>query len=114
VQHQQSPRFVVAGEIDMATAEQLRCRLEEHVATSHGDVVLDCRELSFIDACGIKVFLDVAVAARSQGRRFMAANVGGQCRRTFHIAGVDRLLGIDGAPETPAPRAHAVRRRGGR
>ena len=95
MQHQQSRRFVVAGELDMATAEQLRCRLEEHVATSHGDVVLDCRELSFIDACGIKVFLDVAVAARSQGRRFMAANVPAHCRRTLQIAGVDRLLGMN-------------------
>ena len=91
---QQSPAFVVVGEIDMATTEQLRRSLERHVATSHGDVVIDCNEMSFIDSSGIKVLLDVAAAARTQGRGFVATNVGPNCRRTLHMAGVDLLLGI--------------------
>jgi len=95
VQHQQSPRFVVAGEIDMATAEQLRRRLEAHVAASHGEIVVDCEGLTFIDSSGIKVLLDVAAFASTQGRRFVATNVHPHCRRTFQVAGIEGFLGIN-------------------
>jgi anti-anti-sigma factor len=78
----------------MASAEHLRQRFEGYVAASHGDVVVDCHALTFIDSSGIKVLLDVAVAATRLGRGFVATSVQPQCRRTFQLAGVDQLLGI--------------------
>ncbi len=88
------PRFAVVGEIDMATADRFRELLEHHVASSDGDVLLDCHELTFIDSCGIKVLIDVAAAASSQGRRVVTTNLQPQCRRTFEATGVEGLLGV--------------------
>jgi anti-sigma B factor antagonist len=52
----------VAGDVDMASAPRLRALLEELVGSGVGRIVLDCRELSFLDSSGIGVL----VAARAR------------------------------------------------
>jgi len=53
----------VAGELDLATAQQFRQVLGEAQQAARM-VVLDLRELSFIDSSGIHVILDAAHDAR--------------------------------------------------
>src|SRR5438876_12064057 len=104
-----SAPFPLVGEIDMATAETVRQRLYAHVASSVGDVILDGERLRFIDSCGLGVLIRLAIAARSQGRRLHLINVD-RFRRTFEIAGLSELLGIDEAAATAEPVAQiAVR-----
>jgi anti-sigma B factor antagonist len=57
-----SDTVVVRGEIDMATAPQLRDLLEELVSGGSQRIVLDCRDLEFLDSSGIGVL----VAARNR------------------------------------------------
>jgi len=52
----------VRGEIDMATAPDLRATLDELVDDGVSRVVLDCRALEFLDSSGIGVL----VAARKR------------------------------------------------
>jgi len=56
------PTIRVCGEVDMATAPQLREVLDAAVDAADGDVVLDCAELAFLDSSGIGVL----VAARNR------------------------------------------------
>jgi anti-anti-sigma factor len=53
---------VVRGEVDMATAAQLRDLLDELVSAGSRRIVLDCRELEFLDSSGVGVL----VAARNR------------------------------------------------
>jgi anti-sigma B factor antagonist len=55
-------RVVVRGEVDMATAPQLRELLEGLIESGSKRIVIDCRELSFLDSSGIGVL----VAARNR------------------------------------------------
>ena len=50
---------IVRGEIDMATAPQLRDFLNELVDAGSSRIVLDCRELQFLDSSGIGVLIAV-------------------------------------------------------
>jgi anti-sigma B factor antagonist len=50
---------VVRGEIDMATAPQLRNTLNELVDGGASRLVLDCRGLDFLDSSGIGVLIAV-------------------------------------------------------
>jgi anti-sigma B factor antagonist len=52
----------VRGEIDMATAPQLRDLLDRLVDNGSRCIVLDCRDLAFLDSSG----LGVLVAARNR------------------------------------------------
>ena len=48
-----SARVVVRGEIDVATAPQLRDTLQSLIQDGVVEIVLDCRALGFLDSSGI-------------------------------------------------------------
>jgi anti-sigma B factor antagonist len=54
--------ITVRGEIDLANAARLRELLDEAIDTGATRVVVDCRELEFLDSSGIGVL----VAARNR------------------------------------------------
>lgn len=79
-------RIVLAGELDIATAEQV----SPHVAagSSDGPVLLDLRGVTFIDSTGLRLLLE-AHAALGERLRIVPSPV---CERLFDITGVrDRL-----------------------
>jgi anti-anti-sigma factor len=79
----------IAGEVDLATSPLLEQTLRE--AQCHARlVVLDLRELTFIDCVGVRVILDAANDARQTERGLIA--VRGR-------PSVDRVLTLTGAHE---------------
>jgi anti-anti-sigma factor len=77
----------VAGEVDLATSPELEQTLREAQGYARL-VVLDLRELTFMDCCGVHVILDAARDARQAERRLVL--VRGR-------ANVDRVLTLTGA-----------------
>jgi anti-sigma B factor antagonist len=78
----------VAGELDLATVAKLRETLDD--AQRHARVVvLDLRELVFMDTSGVHLILEAAARARSGGGRLMLVRP---------PVGVDRVLTITGVP----------------
>jgi anti-sigma B factor antagonist len=60
----------VTGEVDMATAPQLVRTLGERLAQAVL-VVLDLREVTFMDTCGVHAIVDATARARRAGRRLV-------------------------------------------
>lgn len=79
----------VAGELDLLTTPQLRQTLREAQLYAH-TVVLDLRELTFMDCSGVHVILDAAADTRRACGRLILT------RGPAHI---DRLLAITHACE---------------
>jgi anti-anti-sigma factor len=99
-------RVYVGGELDIATTPQL----ERTLAASQARlVVLDLRELAFIDCCGIHAIIRAGIRARQAGRRLVLVRV---------PANVDRMLTLTGSADQVeigdvdpiAPPVHAVQR----
>ena len=86
------------GELDTATARELRAALATAMATDATAVVLDLSGLSFIDSTGIAVFLAACHQAESHGRSFTLRHPGRMVLKVLHLTGVDRLLAVE-APE---------------
>ena len=61
---------VIRGELDLATAPDLEAALPERLDAGQ-DVVVDLRELEFMDSTGLRVL--VAAHARVEGRRSSAS-----------------------------------------
>jgi anti-anti-sigma factor len=85
---------LIRGELDLATAPDLECVVAEHLDTGK-DVVVDLRELEFMDSTGLRVL--VAADARvKDGQRFLVVRppAGGAIAKILSIAGVESELDL--------------------
>jgi anti-sigma B factor antagonist len=85
-------RLHLYGELDLGTVEQARGRLEELLAAGHRQVVLDLRELTFMDSTGLRLVIEWDAAARADGFDFTVIPGDGPVLRLFRLSGVDGHL----------------------
>src|SRR5262245_57107329 len=82
----------VTGEIDLASADELRHAIDQAMTLEVDRVVVPLPAVSFCDSSGIRV---LAVAERDvtlTGVSFRIAGAGRAVRKVFAIAGLDQLL----------------------
>ena len=83
------------GELDIGNAEQLEKSLAE-LAGRHATVLLDLRELTFMDSTGVRVLLQTAEDARRDGWTLrMRAPADGEALMTLQETGVLALLPLE-------------------
>jgi anti-anti-sigma factor len=81
-----------AGELDMATVARLDRRLSELRAAGVRRLVVDLRDLTFMDSTGLSVLLRWARDAAQDGFDFGVVRTGGPVNRLFELAGVEHHL----------------------
>jgi anti-anti-sigma factor len=96
--HIDGPRTHVAvrGELDVATAPALERAVADHVGRG-GLVVLDLRELSFIDASGPTLLLRTDAHARRDGMELQLIP-SGSVRRLLTLCGLETRFSCADAP----------------
>ena len=103
----------VEGDLDMASAAQLRDPLE--AAWTAGPelrhIVLNVKGLSFLDSTGIAVILGRYRAALARGGRLVVVDANARVRRMLEISGALRLVELAGS-EAEALARLAPRRQG--
>jgi anti-anti-sigma factor len=89
----------VWGELDLATAPELETVLLERLDAGE-DVVLDLRELQFMDSSGLRVLVTAHARATDGGPRFAVVRPpeGGEVARILDIAGVEPQLNLIDEP----------------
>jgi anti-anti-sigma factor len=80
------------GELDGATAKELEAEFIRIEATSVSRIVLDLRELEFIDSTGLAVILRADTRAKHDGHVLRVLRPDGQVRRVFELSDMDALL----------------------
>lgn len=92
VRSRASTRLAAAGELDIATAS----RLEGILLALKGLVVLDLREIDFIDSTGLRLLLRADARARRDGTDLRLL-CGDAVRRLLQLTGThDRFAHADG------------------
>jgi anti-sigma B factor antagonist len=88
----------VAGDLDHATAPQLRTALEEALVYARL-VLVDVSDVSFMDSSGLRVILEASIGARSQDARVLLVGVSEQVEALIDLTAtrphID-LLRLDG------------------
>ncbi len=98
----------VAGGLDRATSPRLGQTVAEAQLSAHL-VVLDLREVTFIDSSGVRAILDTASRARRQGGRLMLVRGPPEVDRELSLSGAfDHVLIFDLDPTEPARTLLAV------
>ena len=87
-----SARVTVRGEVDVATAPELREKLHELIQAGVREIVLDCRELAFLDSSGIGLL--VAVRKRLGDGELVIEAPQPQVRKVLELTGVTEQLSL--------------------
>lgn len=82
---------VLRGELDLATVDEVRARLDELRAEGR-PVVLDLDELSFMDSTGIRLVLEAVRYRERDGWRFEVTRGSTAVQRIFAAARIDDRL----------------------
>jgi anti-sigma B factor antagonist len=83
---------VPTGELDLATAPTLEVALTEAFANDAPRIVLDLRELAFIDSSGLRTLLTARRRAEEAGCQFSLVAGHAALERTLEIAGVHKVF----------------------
>ena len=87
-------RIAVGGELDLSSAltfdEEIR-RAEERQPRT---LVIDLRNLRFLDSTGLRLIMSAQARARKRGCRLAIVQGGHAVQRIFRLAGVNRRLDI--------------------
>jgi anti-anti-sigma factor len=103
----------VAGEVDLATSPQLLQALGEAQLDARL-VVLDVREVTFVDSAGVHAILAAAVKARREGHRLMLVRGPAHVDHVLALTGASAQVStLDLDPTEPAPTLHLAPRRAG-
>jgi anti-sigma B factor antagonist len=87
-----SVHVVAAGELDVGNVAALHAQLSELRGAGVQHVVLDLRELTFMDSAGVRLILDEDRLARSSGRRFSLIKGVAAVQRVLNLCGVSGHL----------------------
>jgi anti-anti-sigma factor len=90
----------VAGTLDIASSLQLEVTLDESAARL---VVLDMRDLAFMDCAGVHAIIDASVRARDDGRRLILLRGSPNVDRVFALTGTADVVEIGDLDPPPEP-----------
>jgi anti-sigma B factor antagonist len=93
--------WVVAasGELDLRTSPELEERLDRVWRAGAELVILDLRQIEFMDSTGLRVLLAAHQRAQETSRRFALVRGADQVERVLTLTGVRDLLTVVDAPE---------------
>jgi anti-sigma B factor antagonist len=85
-----------SGELDVATAPILRENLARVEARGATTIMLDLREVTFIDSSGLKEFLEARSRAKDNGHRLLMSGASPAAQRLFELTGTQFLIDEQG------------------
>jgi anti-sigma B factor antagonist len=83
----------VVGELDQATAPQLRSVLAE-AAGDGGSVLVDLSDCEFIDSTGLSLMVESKRTIDNGERRFAVCCPHQDVRRMLELTGIDKAVGL--------------------
>jgi anti-sigma B factor antagonist len=89
----------VSGELDLASSPVLEGALERVHASGCSLVIMDLRELEFMDSTGLSVLIKAQQRAQEAGRRFGLVRGGTQVQRLLSLTGIDDRMTVADSPE---------------
>jgi anti-anti-sigma factor len=85
-------RVVPSGELDAASRSVLAAHLDDLWKAGWADIVVDLRELTFMDSSGVHLLLQHHLRASETGARFGIIDGRPPVARTLQLCGVHEIL----------------------
>ncbi len=98
VQNGASTRIAPTGELDIATTPALEQAIADATAEPGVTLVLDLRELTFMDSTGLRTLAQTNARAEQDGFTLAIWRGSRQIERVLEISGLGALLPLEDAP----------------
>jgi anti-sigma B factor antagonist len=85
-------RIALSGKLDVANVPVLKEPLTRFEDDGVSAIMLDLRDLTFIDSAGLHAFLQARGRARANGHRLIFIRAGANTRRVFELTGTQFLI----------------------
>jgi anti-sigma B factor antagonist len=82
------------GELDLATAPQLRRKLHELIESGRMHIAFDLSKLEFMDSTGLGVFIGCLKRIREREGTLVLGGLLPNVARVFEVTGLDRIFTI--------------------
>ena len=88
--------LLLRGELDMSSAPALEGMLQELCEGGAQELVIDLRELEFMDSSGVRVIVGAHLSAKEHGGRLSLVRLqsGSPVHRVLEISGLDGVLDV--------------------
>lgn len=93
-EEEKAVQIEIGGEVDIYTCQELKDKLYRCVDQSGKDLVLDCRNLNYIDSTGLGVFVAVLKKVKLIDRQITIVNLKESILKLFLITKLDLLFAI--------------------
>jgi anti-anti-sigma factor len=100
----------VAGDLDLAATPRLMQALRD-LEREACLIVLDLREITFLDAAGVHAIVDASIAARRDGRRLLLLGASAPARRVFALTGTSDQIEVSAWDDPQEPPVQALLQR---
>ena len=90
---------VVRGELDLATSPELEESLRRIWDSGNEQLVIDLRELEFMDSTGLSIIVKAHQRLSEEGRRLCLVRGSQQVQRLLDLTGVSERLELIDSPE---------------
>lgn len=91
----QSVRIAIKGEIDIYSAPDFKESLYQSINEVQQDIILECRDLSYIDSMGLGILVGALKRVREKGHNIIIRNPRSTVRKLFRITGLDKVFIIE-------------------
>jgi anti-anti-sigma factor len=91
----------LCGEFDCSTVSELTLRLAEAEVGGPAAIVVDMREVTFLDSATVRAFENTAAAASRRGQGFVLRAPSAIARRVIHLCGASSLIDADETGTSP-------------
>ena len=99
--HRETIRVTPVGELDISSSSELGHEVEQLVGSGFGHVLIDLRELVFIDSTGLRVLLALNASARRGGWRLSLIQGPEVVSRMFALTATLDMLPFEPLPALP-------------
>jgi anti-anti-sigma factor len=90
---------IVRGELDLATSPELEQQLERVWESGNEHLVIDLRQLEFMDSTGLSIIVKAHQRLSEEGRQLSLVRGSQQVQRLLDLTGVSERLQLVDAPE---------------
>jgi anti-sigma B factor antagonist len=81
------------GELDLAVAAEFRAVVEPLIPVEK-QVVLNLRELTYIDSTGLGIFIFLLKARKAEGNDFAVEEIPANIKRLFDLTGIAKFIPV--------------------
>lgn len=85
-------RIALSGELDMATVPVLKEHLTHFEQNGVSAIMLDLRDLTFVDSSGLHAFLQARMRAKTNGHQIILVGATPTARRLFDLTHTTEFL----------------------